>query len=255
MHREMRYCEMRYYGAPALDMSMVPSGRTGVEPPPNTVNLGVMPTWSQADSDARDAALELEAARGAADWEQVDWVAAPASWRLQGLYGLVPVSLLTAVFRVRGHACGRDIRVRIRTSGSLAAQNTFLPERGGKGQIWRENPPTAATAAETTNAGRAATAAARQRWQSRHAGDAMLHWLQNDRLALSLRWRAELQASPGITSAGRPRPTSTPRVCAAATSQSLRHTCEQHRYMKDLSRCHREQRCKLALSPPAQAES
>ncbi|KAL7724850.1 hypothetical protein ACLKA6_012835 [Drosophila palustris] len=131
MHREMRYCEMRYYGAPALDMSMVPSSRSGVEPPPNsprrstdsqstdpnTVNLGVMPTWSQADSDARDAALELEAARGAADWEQVDWVAAPASWRLQGLYGLVPVSLLTAVFRVRGHACGRDIRVRIRTSG------------------------------------------------------------------------------------------------------------------------------------------
>ncbi|KAL7723786.1 hypothetical protein ACLKA6_000401, partial [Drosophila palustris] len=58
---------------------------------PNTVNLGVMPTWSQADSDTRDAALELEAARGAADWEQVDWVAAPASWRLQGLYGLVPV--------------------------------------------------------------------------------------------------------------------------------------------------------------------
>ncbi|KAM8714576.1 hypothetical protein ACLKA7_000018 [Drosophila subpalustris] len=86
---------------------------------PNTVNPGVMPTWSQADADARDAALELEAARGAADWGQVDWVAAPASWRLQGLYGLVPVSLLTAVFRVRGHACGRDIRVRIRTSGRL----------------------------------------------------------------------------------------------------------------------------------------
>ncbi|KAL7724243.1 hypothetical protein ACLKA6_004614 [Drosophila palustris] len=133
MNRELRYREMRYHGAPALPISMEPSGRTGVEPPPNsprrstdsqstdpnTVNPGVMPTWSQADSDVRDAALELEAARGAADWEQVDWVAAPASWRLQGLYGLVPVSLLTAVFRVRGHACGRDIRVRIRTSGRL----------------------------------------------------------------------------------------------------------------------------------------
>ncbi|KAM8702047.1 hypothetical protein ACLKA7_001962 [Drosophila subpalustris] len=133
MNRELRYQEMRYHGPPALPISMEPSGRTGVEPPPNrprrstdsqstepnTVNLGVMPTWSQADSDARDAALELEAARGAADWEQVDWVAAPASWRLQGLYGLVPVSLLTAVFRVRGNACGRSIRVRIRTSGRL----------------------------------------------------------------------------------------------------------------------------------------
>ncbi|KAL7724951.1 hypothetical protein ACLKA6_002315 [Drosophila palustris] len=133
MNRELRYREMRYHGAPALPISMEPSGRTGVEPPPNsprrstdsqstdpnTVNPGVMPTWSQADSDVRDAALELEAARGAADWGQVDWVAAPASWRLQGLYGLVPVSLLTAVFRVRGHACGRDIRVRIRTSGRL----------------------------------------------------------------------------------------------------------------------------------------
>ncbi|KAM8702148.1 hypothetical protein ACLKA7_005592 [Drosophila subpalustris] len=133
MNRELRYQEMRYHGPPALPISMEPSGRTGVEPPPNsprrstdsqstepnTVNLGVMPTWSQVDSDARDAALELEAARGAAEWEQVDWVAAPASWRLQGLYGLVPVSLLTAVFRVRGHACGRSIRVRIRTSGRL----------------------------------------------------------------------------------------------------------------------------------------
>ncbi|KAL7726423.1 hypothetical protein ACLKA6_004563 [Drosophila palustris] len=125
--------ELRYHGAPALPISMEPSSRTGVEPPPNsprrstdsqstdpnTVNPGVMPTWSQADADARDDALELEAARAAADWGQVDWVAAPASWRLQGLYGLVPVSLLTAVFRVRGHACGRDIRVRIRTSGRL----------------------------------------------------------------------------------------------------------------------------------------
>ncbi|KAL7724306.1 hypothetical protein ACLKA6_006054 [Drosophila palustris] len=133
MNRELCYREMRYHGAPALPISMEPSSRTGVEPPPNsprrstdsqstdpnTVNPGVMPTWSQADADARDAALELEAARGAADWGQVDWVAAPASWRLQGLYGLVPVSLLTAVFRVRGHACGRDIRVRIRTSGRL----------------------------------------------------------------------------------------------------------------------------------------
>ncbi|KAL7725189.1 hypothetical protein ACLKA6_017345 [Drosophila palustris] len=133
MNRELRYREMRYHGAPALPISMEPSSRIGVEPPPNsprrstdsqstdpnTVNPGVMPTWSQADADARDAALELEAARAAADWGQVDWVAAPASWRLQGLYGLVPVSLLTAVFRVCGHACGRDIRVRIRTSGRL----------------------------------------------------------------------------------------------------------------------------------------
>ncbi|KAL7724515.1 hypothetical protein ACLKA6_001891 [Drosophila palustris] len=112
---------MRYHGAPALDISMVPSSRSGVEPPPNsprhsadsrstepnTVDPGVMPTWSQADTVAMEAAQELEATRAAVGWGQVDWVAAPASWRLHGLYGLVPVSLLNAVLRARGHACGR----------------------------------------------------------------------------------------------------------------------------------------------------
>ncbi|KAL7732902.1 hypothetical protein ACLKA6_006024 [Drosophila palustris] len=124
---------MRYHGAPALDISMVPSSRSGVEPPPNssrhsadsrstepnTVDPGVMPTWSQADTIAREAAQELEATRAAVGWGQVDWVAAPASWRLHGLYGLVPVSLLNAVLRARGHACGRNIRVRIQTSGRM----------------------------------------------------------------------------------------------------------------------------------------
>ncbi|KAL7723731.1 hypothetical protein ACLKA6_000141 [Drosophila palustris] len=133
MHREMRYCEMHYHGAPALDISMVPSSRSGVEPPPNsprhstdsrstepnTTDPGVMPTWSQADTAAREAAQELEATRGAVGWGQADWVAAPASWRLHGLYGLVPVSPLNAVLRARGHACGRNIRVRIQTSGRM----------------------------------------------------------------------------------------------------------------------------------------
>ncbi|KAM8701406.1 hypothetical protein ACLKA7_004968 [Drosophila subpalustris] len=35
MEREMR-CQMRYYGAPALEISMEPSGRSGVAPPPNS---------------------------------------------------------------------------------------------------------------------------------------------------------------------------------------------------------------------------
>ncbi|KAM8701767.1 hypothetical protein ACLKA7_004929 [Drosophila subpalustris] len=35
MEREMR-CQMRYYGAPTLDSSMEPSGRSGGASPPNS---------------------------------------------------------------------------------------------------------------------------------------------------------------------------------------------------------------------------
>ncbi|KAM8701543.1 hypothetical protein ACLKA7_001903 [Drosophila subpalustris] len=146
MNREMRYCKMRYHGAPALDISMVPSSRSGVEPPPNsprhstdsrstkpnTVDPGVMPTWSQADTVAREAAQELEATRAAVGWGHVDWVAAPASWRLHGLYGLVPVSLLNAVLRAptctarhRATPFTSAFRIKKRVTSSFRASGKY----------------------------------------------------------------------------------------------------------------------------------
>ncbi|KAL7726242.1 hypothetical protein ACLKA6_001646 [Drosophila palustris] len=128
MEREVR-CQMRYYGAPALEISMEPSGRSGVAPPPNsprgsedsrgtepnTLDMGPVQTLSPvrvgADRERPDAA------RPAVGWGQTNWVAAPATWQLQGLDRVVPVSLLDCVARAQSHACGRPVVVRIRTGG------------------------------------------------------------------------------------------------------------------------------------------
>ncbi|KAL7725473.1 hypothetical protein ACLKA6_017764 [Drosophila palustris] len=108
---------------------MEPSGRSGVAPPPNsprrsddsrslepnTLDMGPVPTLSPV----RGAAgwERQDAARPAVGWGQTNWVAAPATWQLFGLDGVVPVSLLDCVHRAQGHACGRAVVVRIRTGG------------------------------------------------------------------------------------------------------------------------------------------
>ncbi|KAM8701554.1 hypothetical protein ACLKA7_005010 [Drosophila subpalustris] len=98
MERDMR-CQMRYYGAPALDISMEPSGRSGVAPPPNsprgsedsrstepnTLDMGPVLTLSPVRvAEGRE---RQDAARPAVGWGQTNWVAAPATWQLFGLDG------------------------------------------------------------------------------------------------------------------------------------------------------------------------
>ncbi|KAL7724195.1 hypothetical protein ACLKA6_016906 [Drosophila palustris] len=125
--------EMRYYGAPALDISMEPSGRSGVAPPPNssrgsedsrptepnTLDMGPVLTLSPVR--VVDDRERQDAARPAVGWGQTNWVAAPTTWQLLGMDGVVPVSLLDCINRAQGHTCGRNIVVRMRTGG-----RTFL---------------------------------------------------------------------------------------------------------------------------------
>jgi len=68
--------------------------------------------WEEVLAGVHDVELDSDFA-----WDQLDWVEAPADWKLRELQGMIPVVVLETVERAQPQAARKPIKFLVKTEG------------------------------------------------------------------------------------------------------------------------------------------